>query len=66
LVQAIIDKIPSISICGIGTEGEELNKKGVARIIIETCRKFTGKIKVRIIDDNKEFIDNVKEILENY
>lgn len=57
----IADKNKSVSICGIGIGPGELDKKVVATIISEICEKCKSKIKIKIIDDNVEFIKQVEE-----
>ena len=63
LIEVIKRKVPSISICGIGIENGDIEKKTAARIIVETCERFLSKIEIKIIDDDEEFISNVKEFL---
>ncbi len=52
----IEDGMDSVAMCGIGIEPGDLDVKTVARIMSDVCRSFQDRIKIRIIDDNKEFI----------
>jgi len=58
----IKDKVKSVSICGIGIDGGELDKKSVARIIVERCKRYKDILDIKIIDDNEEFIKECNEI----
>ena len=58
----IKDKVKSVSICGIGIDAGDLDKKSVARIIVERCNKYRKVLDIKIIDDNEEFIKECKEI----
>ena len=55
----------SVTICGIGIEPGDLDPRSVARITCEVCNIYKYDIKIKIIDDNVEFIDEVNKILEN-
>lgn len=59
-----VDGNSSVTICGIGIDKGELDIFIVSRIIISTCEKYSG-ILFRIIDNNKEFIDEVNRVIEN-
>ena len=65
LAKAIGDKLSSISLCGIGIENGELEKEAVARVIVETCRKYCNNLEIKIIDEDEEFINYVEDILKN-
>jgi len=64
LNEAVKRKILSISICGIGIEEGDIEKKTAARIIVEICEKYANLIDIKIIDKDEEFISNVKEYLK--
>ena len=64
LKRAILDKIPSVSICGIGIEPGELDECLVASVFVRVCKKYDNRIKIRIMDENKEFIFSVDKILK--
>ena len=63
--QVIDDYMNSVTICGIGIEPGDLDPRSVARIICEICNIYKHDIKIKIIDDNREFINEVNKILEN-
>ncbi len=63
--QVIDDYMNSVTICGIGIEPGDLDPRSVARITCEVCNIYKHDIKIKIIDDNKEFINEVNKILEN-
>jgi O-acetyl-ADP-ribose deacetylase (regulator of RNase III) len=62
--KAIMDGNTSITICGIGIDTGELDIFTVSRIIISTCEKHSG-ILFRIIDSNKDFINEVNKLVES-
>jgi len=66
ILKEISKKSKSVTIGALGTEPGELDKRSVARIILEISDKFNGKIDIKIIDDDKEFINNLEEIYEEY
>ena len=63
--QVIDDYINSVTICGIGIEKGDLDPRSVARITCGVCNKYKHYIKIMIIDDNIEFINECNKILEN-
>lgn len=63
--QVIEDYMNSVTICGIGIEPGDLDPRSVARITCEVCNIYKHDIKIKIIDDNREFINEVNKILEN-
>jgi O-acetyl-ADP-ribose deacetylase (regulator of RNase III) len=60
--KVIKDKNKTVALCGIGIEPGDLDKKSIAKITMQICDKFSHKIKIKIIDDNKEFIDELNKI----
>ncbi len=63
--QVIDDYMNSVTICGIGIEPGDLDPRSVARITCEICNKHKYNIKILIIDNNVEFIEECNKILEN-
>lgn len=64
-IQAVIDSgAESVAICGIGIEAGELDKSSVARITMEVCEQLKDKIKIKIIDDNEEYIKEINYLLK--
>ncbi len=63
--QVIDDYMNSVTICGIGIEPGDLDPRSVARIVCEVCNIHKHDIKIKIIDDNREFINEVNKILKN-
>ena len=61
--QVIDDYMNSVTICGIGIEPGDLDPRSVARITCEICNIYKHDIKIKIIDDNREFINEVNKIL---
>jgi len=64
LEKVIKDKMTSVSICGIGIEPGELDTYTVALSMIEVCRRFDHLVEIKIIDDNKQFINDLNRIIE--
>ncbi len=63
LTQAVLDNFPSVTICGLGIEQGDLDKKTVAMTTIDICKEFKNELKIKIVDDNKEFIQEVHNVL---
>lgn len=59
--QVLKDKISSVSICGLGIEIGDLDKTVVAKNILNKCMIFDGRINIKIIDKDKEFIQEVNK-----
>lgn len=64
LKKAIEDKNTSVSICGLGIEDGDLEIPVVIRIFLSICEKHLHKINIKIIDDNKNFISELKKVME--
>jgi len=64
--QIIKDQMLSISICGISSDIEGLDKKVVANIILSVCEDFNDKIDILIIDSDKEFIDEINNLYKEF
>ncbi len=56
------DGMKSVTICALGIEPGELDPKTIARITIEQADKFVGKMKIKIMDDNEEFINELNNL----
>jgi len=59
----IKDKNSSVTICSIGTEPGELDKTIIAKIMIRICEKFKSEIKIKIMDEDEEFINDIRKYL---
>lgn len=60
----IEDGFKSVSICGIGIDQGDIDKTIAAQLILNVCLKYDKKIEIKIVDDNKDFIDECLLILE--
>ena len=56
LQEVVRDGMETVTICGIGIEEGGLDAKTIARITLENCNRYDDKIKIKIMDNNKEFI----------
>lgn len=65
LKKVIKDKNKTVSICGLGIEDGDLERILVARIFFLTCKKYSDKISIKIIDDDIEFISELEKLVEN-
>ena len=61
--QIIKDKISSVTFCGIGIECGGIEPYSVAMVVANVCNKLGLTLDVKIIDDNEEFINGIKNIL---
>ena len=64
LKEAIKDEMRSISICGIGIEPGEMDKKSVAMVTWNVCNRFDSKIEIKIIDEDVYFINEMIKLSE--
>lgn len=64
LKEVIDDGYESVAVCGLGIDDGDLDEKTVARITVEVCNRYDNRIKINIIDDNKEFIREVNVFLK--
>ena len=64
LKAAVKDKIKSITVCGLGIENGDLDKKTIARITVEICNKYKKRIEIKIIDNSEEFIKEVNILVK--
>lgn len=62
-IAAIADNMKSITVCAIGIEKGGLDKRTVARITYEVCKEYDKNIKIKIMDSDKEFINEVNNFL---
>ena len=51
--------IKRITVCGMGIEDGDLDKRSVARVTYETCKMFEPELDIKIMDNNKEFVKEV-------
>ena len=66
LQKAIKDGMKSISICGIGIEAGEIDKKSVAIVTWDICSRYDDKIEIKIIDEDVDFIKEIVKMSEEY
>lgn len=61
LERAIADGVNSIAFPGLGTGVGRLSPKAVAAIMVSIAEKYNDRIKITIIDIDKEFINFAKQ-----
>jgi O-acetyl-ADP-ribose deacetylase (regulator of RNase III) len=61
LQQAVCNGVKSIAFTGLGTGVGRLNPQNVASIMVSIAESYIDKIKVTIIDTDKEFIEFAKQ-----
>jgi len=65
VLQLVVDDgCESVAVCGLGIEDGNLDTKTIARITVEICNRYDNRIKISIIDDNKEFIKEVSSFVK--
>jgi len=64
MAKVVQDKMKSVTICGLGIEIGELDQKTIAMITEEICSKYENKIEIKIIDDKKEFIKEIGNLVK--
>ncbi len=64
LKTVIRDGMKTVTICGLGIDDGNLDKKTVARITTEICNRYNKKIEIKIIDSNEEFIKEVNNLVK--
>jgi len=62
LEMAEADEMESVTIVGLGIEMGELDPITVARVTLEQINKFADRIEIKVIDGNKEFINELQKI----
>ena len=63
-MKAVIDDgFESVAVSNFGSQQGQLNIHTIAMITVEECLKIDHKIDVKIIDNDKEFINCVNLIL---
>ena len=64
-LKAVIDDgWESVAICGLGIHEGDLDKEIVASLTVRICKKYFRKILIKIVDSDKEFIDNIQKYME--
>jgi O-acetyl-ADP-ribose deacetylase (regulator of RNase III) len=58
-----LDKIESVTICGLGIGLGELDPIVAAGITAGQINKFAKKIEIKVIDENQEFINELNRIV---
>lgn len=64
LTQVIRDRMTSVTISALGVDRNSISKFSIARTIVDTAKSFINKIEICIIDDDEEFINEVKYFVE--
>ena len=62
LNKVLEDNWKSVAISGMGFEEGDLDKKSVANIFFSISEKLNSKIEIKIIDFDKEFIEELEKI----
>ena len=62
--RVVRDNMESVTLCGIGIEHGDLDQKTIARVTVDICRKYDNHVKIKIIDDRKEFITEVDNLIK--
>ena len=62
--QAISDGLESVAVCGLGIDDGDLDPIMVANLTFSICKRYDKKFDIRIIDENKLFIDELKKIVK--
>jgi O-acetyl-ADP-ribose deacetylase (regulator of RNase III) len=66
LKAVVTDGYKSVAICGLGIGDGDLDEKAVARITVDICERYDGKIEISIIDDNEFFIKESNVFLKEW
>jgi len=65
LQQVIKDKNKSVSICSLGVEEGDLKQSLVAIAFLNILKKYSDKIHIKVIDDDKKFISELEKLFED-
>ena len=57
--QVIKDQMKSVTICGIGIEPGDLDKRVVAKVTYDMCNRLQDQINIKIMDNDLEFIKEI-------
>ena len=63
LRQSVENGIDQLAIPGLGIASGRLDGCSVASIIAPIAREYCNRVEIKIVDDNKEFIDAIKSLL---
>lgn len=63
LDRAVKDGVKSVAICGIGTGEGRLDRRSIARLMVELTRNVSDLMEIKIADTDKEFINEVGQFL---
>lgn len=64
LTQAVKDGMLSATVCGMGIDRNSIITPSIARVIVDVVTKFKNKMEIKIIDDDIEFIEEVRYCVE--
>jgi len=64
LTQIVKDRMISVTISGLGVDRNSISKSSIARVIVDTAKKFLWKLEICIIDDDVEFIEEINYFVE--
>ena len=56
------DGMKSVTVCALGIEPGDLDPKTIAMITWEQIDKFSEKMEIKVIDENKEFINELNDL----
>ncbi|MFW6025871.1 MAG: macro domain-containing protein [Candidatus Woesearchaeota archaeon] len=62
----MLNNIKSVAIGAIGTELNDIELTSSGRLVFDNCIKYNRYLDIKIIDENKEFIDYIKERVKKY
>lgn len=62
--KVIEDTMATVALCGLGMDPGDLDPISVAHITAEVCKRFDSRVEIKIIDDNREFINELRKRIE--
>ena len=62
-LKVIKNKLSSVTIPGFAIDSDNIDEGVIANITAMVCNRYKRKVEIKIIDDNKEFIEKISKIL---
>lgn len=65
LNKVIQDGYERVTICSLGLEDGYLDEYSLAQLFFFDCSKYLNELTIKILDDNENFINHLKDFYEN-
>jgi O-acetyl-ADP-ribose deacetylase (regulator of RNase III) len=59
--QVVKDGVEEVAICGIGIEPGGVDPISLASIMVDVCKRYNHRVKIKVVDDNDDFINEISK-----